>query len=365
MNGITKLFVLSVFLLMGELVLAQKTSITVVNFDVQSMDFSPEQMGNLARMEVEKLDLYEVMDRYDVSYLVDKHQLDLSNCYGKICLMEIGELIETDKIMSGSVEVFGETIILTIRLVDLKKGVIEKTHVKEYLNLPHEIRTIMEVSIREMHGLDNNPDLVSQLTRIDQHESKIINPDAERLNLSGPRFGFTFFSGDAADVLSANTEVGGYNARPYLMYMLGYQFEIQYLNAGKMQALFEIIPTITGAEQSLFFPSVNVLHGLRHNVSGWEFAVGLSLGAAPQASGYLTDQGDWILEEDWPLGTEPDVPLINRLDRRGDVKLNTGLVIAAGKSFKSGRMNIPVNAFIVPSPFGMRYGISVGFNAVK
>jgi len=365
MKNLKALLLLSLLWFAATTIQAQKTSLTVVNFDVQGMDLSPEQMGNLARMEVEKLGLYEVMDRYDVSYLVDKHQLELNNCYGKICLMEIGDLIKTDKIMSGSAEVFGQSIILTIRLVDVKKGVIEKAHVREYLLLPHEIRTIMEVSIREMHELENDPNLVAQLTREDQHENKIINPDVERLKLSGPRFGFTFFSGDAADVISANTEDGGYNARPHLMYMLGYQFEIQYLNAGKMQALFEIIPTITGAEQSLFFPSVNVLHGLRHNVSGWEFAVGLSLGVAPQAKGYLTEQGDWILQEDWPTTQEPPAPLIQRLDRRGDLELNTGLVIAAGKSFKSGRMNIPVNVFVVPSPFGMRYGISVGFNAVK
>lgn len=344
---------------------AQKPSLTVVNFDSQGVEYTPDQLGSIARMEMEKLDQFEVMDRYDVNYLVKKHELELNGCYGKICLNEIGELIGTDKIMSGSVELFGETIVLSLRLINVNENRIEKTQVMEFLNVQHEIRTLMEVSIREMFGLENNPDLMAQLTREDQYENKIVNPEVDRLNLSGPRFGFTFFNGSSADVISAKKADGGFDGRPYLMYNLGYQFEVQYLNAGKLQALFEIIPTITGLEQGLFLPTVNVLHGLRHNINGLEVAVGLSLGVTPQAEGYYDDQGNWNLADEW-TGEEPNPnPLENRLDRRGDLRFSSGLVIAAGKSFKSGRMNIPVNLFVVPSPFGTRYGISVGFNARK
>ncbi|NBB89414.1 MAG: hypothetical protein GVX96_06495 [Bacteroidetes bacterium] len=148
-----------------------------------------------------------------------------------------------------------------------------------------------------------------------------------------------------------------------MMYNLGYQFEIQYLNAGKLQALFEIIPTVTGLEQSLFLPTVNVLHGFRHNIHNYEVAVGLSLGVTPQAKGFYDDAGNWNLKRDWNGPGDYPNPIERRLDRRGDLRFSSGLVIAAGKSFKSGRMNIPVNAFVVPSPLGVRYGISVGFNA--
>lgn len=344
---------------------AQKETLTVVNFDSQGVDYSPEQLGSIARMEMEKLDTFEVMDRYDVDYLVKKHNLELDGCYGKICLNEIGKLIGTDKILSGSVELFGETIVLSLRLINVNENRIEKAQVMEYLNVQHEMRTLMEVSIREMYGLENKPELLAQLTRVDQHENKIMNPNVDRLNLSGPRFGFTFFTGTAADVISAKNDVGGFDSRPNFMYNLGYQFEIQYLNAGNLQALFEIIPTVTGLEQGLFLPTINVLHGLRHNIYGYEVAIGLSLGIAPQAKGYYDENGKWLLERDWDgEGVNPN-PIETRLDRRGDLRFSSGLVIAAGKSFKSGRMNIPVNLFIIPSPYGTRYGISLGFNSRK
>ncbi|NBB89412.1 MAG: hypothetical protein GVX96_06485 [Bacteroidetes bacterium] len=133
---------------------AQKPTLTVVNFDSQGVKYSPDQLGSLARMEMEKLDSFEVMDRYDVHYLVKKHDLDLNGCYGKICLNEISELIGTDKILSGSVELFGETIVFSLRLIDVNNNRIEKAQVMEFLNVQHEIRTLMEVSIREMFGLE-------------------------------------------------------------------------------------------------------------------------------------------------------------------------------------------------------------------
>lgn len=342
----------------------KKPLLTVLNFDSQGTEFTPQQLGNLARMEVEKLDMYEVMDRYDVSYMIKKHELDVEGCYGKICLTEVGNIIEADKMISGTVETYGEIMIVTVRLIDVKSKTIEKAHVKEFLNYPKQIRKIMEISIREMFGLENDEVIVAQLTKPDTHESTITNPDISRLNLSGPRFGGTFFTGDIANIITDEKYAGGFDASPY-MYMLGYQFEVQYLNAGKLQALFEFIPTITGAEQGLFLPNLNILNGLRHNVHGWEFAMGLSVGVTKRADGYYDDNNQWHLLSEWDYTNPLPYPEESRVDSRGEYALNTGFVIAAGKSFRSGRMNIPVNLFAIPSKDGIRAGISLGFNAKK
>jgi len=356
--------VLFVFLTIININAQDKPLLTVVNFDSQGTNFTPTQLGNLARMEVEKLNKFEVMDRYDVAYMVKKHNLELKGCYGKICLTEIGETINSDKMMSGTVETYGKTMIVTIRLIDVKTKSIEKAHVKEFLNLPEQIRLIFNITVREMFGLDNDETIVAQLTKKNQHENKIINPNVDRLNLSGPRFGGTAFFGNLTKVIEAKKYDGGFDATPY-MYMIGYQIEIQYLNSGKLQALFEFIPTITGAEQGLFLPNLNILHGLRHNVRGWEFGLGLSVGLTTKAKGYYDDDDKWHLEYDWNDNYGNPYPIEYKVDSRGEYLINTGLIIAIGKSFKSGRMNIPVNLFCIPSKDGIRGGLSIGFNAKK
>jgi hypothetical protein len=79
----------------------KRKSITVLNIDTHGLNYSPEQLGNLVRLELEKLDTFEVMDRYDVSYLVKKNNLDITNCYGKIGLVETGKIINSKYMLSG------------------------------------------------------------------------------------------------------------------------------------------------------------------------------------------------------------------------------------------------------------------------
>jgi hypothetical protein len=47
--------------------------------------------------------------------------------------------------------------------------------------------------------------------------------------------------------------------------------------------------------------------------------------------------------------------------------VGTGLIIGGGKTFKSGRMNFPLNFFVVTPGRGdsWRVGTSVGFNIVR
>ena len=101
-----------------------KQSVVVLNIDTKISNTSPENLGNIVRMELEALNLYSVMDRYDVAYLVEKNKLNITECYGKTCLTEIGNILHTDKMFTGSAEVMGETIVMTYRLIDVKTGTI-------------------------------------------------------------------------------------------------------------------------------------------------------------------------------------------------------------------------------------------------
>ena len=54
--------------------------------------------------------------------------------------------------------------------------------------------------------------------------------------------------------------------------------------------------------------------------------------------------------------------IIELPDSRGNTTISTGFLFALGKTFRSGKLNLPVNLFFIPSTTGMRYGISVGWN---
>lgn len=395
----------------------KKQSLTILNVDVQGLNMSTSAMGSLVRTEIEKLDTFAVTDKYDINYILEKNRFSsvsyadsnkiknrykvirvtgnsnslfdkkdtlelvdkynsvlmaernkqfVNNCFGKLCLVEIGESIGSEKMFSGSVERYGRTIVVTLRLIDVKSKSIERTYVKEFLNLPEEIQGIIHIAVREMFNYPNDQNTVAKLTERFEFDNAINNPHQDRLRLDGPRLGSVFYTGETQNRLMEGKSSGGFDAVP-VMFQFGYQFEKQYLNEGKLQALFEFIPMITGVDQGYFIPSFTILHGLRSNVNGWEFALGPTINFVTTSNGYYDQDNKWQLESTWakdPNNANLANPyeIKQRLDSRGDYALNTGFVFAVGRTFKSGKLNIPVNVFAIPSKHGSRFGISVGFN---
>jgi hypothetical protein len=144
-----------------------------------------------------------------------------------------------------------------------------------------------------------------------------VPPVAKTVNLSGPRFGVTSLSQGAIDKLRTerNVEVGS------LISQFGWQFEKQFFSRSSgLTAVNEWVVLVGGLEQDLVIPSVSWIVGLRTS-EGLEFGVG------PNVT---------------PAGT--------------------ALVFAAGMTFRSGALNLPVNFAVVPSGAGARVSFLAGFN---
>lgn len=340
-----------------------KEKVAVLHIDSKGFTLDPVQMGNITRIELDKTGLYEVLDKYDVDYLAEKEGLKLDNCYGKICLLETGRKLHADKMLTGSVELLGERIVVTLRLIDIGTESVEKSQVMQFLNLKAQVQLMIELTIRQLFGLPNDPNMLTKLTKTDDYENAINLPDVAKLNLSGPRMGMTIFGGAAAQRFRDPERLGGLDVRP-IMFQFGYQFETTYLNQGGLQALFEFIPIITGLDQGQILPSLSLLHGIRSNRNGFEFAFGPVMYINKEAQGFY-ENGEWRLLTDWQKAN-PDLPdpanVERRFDSRGLPKASSSFVFAFGKSFKSGKMNIPINVFYIPNRDGQRYGLSVGFN---
>lgn len=371
MKSLLKKSVLLFTLLLGvsETVQSQskKQTLTVLSIDLSGIKSDPNLIGNLVRTEMEKLDTFEVMDRYDVAYMIDKNKLSTLNCFGKICLTEIGDAIHSDKMLSGSIESYPKSIVYTLRLIDVKTKSIEKTTVMEFLNLPEELQIFTSIIVKTMFNKSIDQTVLTKLTQKNDFDNALNNPNKDRLRLDGPRLGFVGYTGDLANIIQADKSVGGFEAYP-VMFQFGYQFEKQYLNEGKIQALFEFLPMITGLDQGYFIPGLTLLHGLRSNINGWEFALGPTINLSPKARGYYDSENKWHREGEWNadeanIGIKNPYVIKERLDSRGDYAVQTGFVLAFGRTFKSGKLNLPVNIYAVPHKDGFKIGASLGFNA--
>lgn len=315
----------------------------------------------ITRLELEKLGIYSMIDRYDLEFIAGRDGLKLDNCFSTYCIAEMADKLKCDKLFTGSISKIGEKLVITYKVYDTGIKDYEKVIVKEFLNLPQSIPTMIRITLNDMFGIPNNEDEVNTLTRNYIFDESRNNPFKNRLRADGPRMGLTYFTGHVATQLANSKKEGGFNAAP-LMFQFGYQFEKQYLNQGNFQALFEVVPMITGLDQGLFIPSITLMNGMRNNHNGWEFAFGPSLSLTRKANGFFDEQNRWHLASDTAGMTHK--PFIeSRMDSRGAWALQPSFVFAVGKTFKSGKLNIPVNAYFVPSNEGYRFGVSFGFNS--
>jgi TolB-like protein len=347
-----------------------KPSIAVVDFDSRAHAMNQQQVIQFISNELIRIGQYEVMDKYDLEYYAKKDTIKLAGCFAKACLQEVGKKLKVKKLITGSIAELGSGLAVTFRILDVERGVFEKMSTREFLLIQGNEFPMLRIVLNEMFGLPNDQDIVNKLTKKSELDNAINNPYELRLQNDGPRMGMVFLTGYGAKVLT-NPEVKGGYAGGYgnvaTLFQFGYQFEKQYLNEGNFQALFEFVPMITGLDQGRFIPSINFLNGIRNNMNGWEFAFGPNFSLSKYAMGYDDGNGNFVIKATTGKSLDQEAEdmgktIIELPDSRGSTQVSTGFLFALGKTFRSGKLNLPVNLFFIPSTTGLRYGISVGWN---
>ena len=140
-----------------------------------------------------------------------------------------------------------------------------------------------------------------------------------RQKLSGPRFGFTTFTGDVADMRDrAGLET--------MMTQFGWQWETQIVSmTGGNQALMEWVLLLGGVEQDEFNLSLGW-------ITGYRLANGMELGVGPNFS-------------------------VNKDNRR----ITTSMVVAAGSTLPFGDLYVPVNLAVAMAKGGPRITVLTGW----
>ncbi len=338
-------------------------------FDLHSINimYKGEEITRLLRMEATKMEIYTVMDSYEMAEIYQEKKKSPLPCYSSKCAISNGELLSVQFATVGSIEKFGEKIIIQLSLIDVKNQKVMKQMVQEFIDKEEEIQRMLRVSIQKLISDNVESQLLAELTYI---ETPVKNPN-NLVNLNGPRMGFSFITGDAAARLSANEDEGGFEMLgsndAVFTTTMGYQWEKRYLATNDFQALVEGIVLIGGMEVGQLNPSITFINGIRFSKSNIEIGFGPNLKFKRVANGYFDESGKWKLSREWDntLGENPYPIQRDVLDKRGDLALDLGMVFAVGKTFQSGRLNIPVNIFYAPKRNSSLIGVSLGFNLQK
>lgn len=340
---------------------AAAKSIAVLSLDNRCLTVDKSLVTLLTRTEISKIPGIEMLDRYEMEEQLAKGNFKDSVCFSKTCLVSAGKILGVQSMFTGTLENYLGKILITFREIDVNANAISKSASYEYLDNAANIKQIISASVRRFYGQAVSEEELKNLTDPTYLPGGKNNPNTITMSTGGPRFGMTYFTGNAADWVTRPKSEGGLDGYP-VMFQFGYQFEKQYLNEGNLQGLIEFLPMITGADQGRFSPSFTLLNGFRSQRSGWEFAFGPSLTWAPISKGYYNNSGAFIRTN---TIDSSGTPLTDRLDTRGTITPVPSFLVAVGKTFKSGRLNMPINCWVRPSKNNLQFGLSWGFNMVK
>lgn len=375
----TKMILLTIGLVMGLTAYSQdkeKASIAVALPHLENFNVSREIVAKLIQIELIKLDEYRVYDEFDMKEATDSDERFLTDCYGKNCLIDLGTKLEVDYIVSSSVLVYGGKSVITMKFIEVKTGEIFKSDVREFIEDNKEVQRMMQLMVREMHGIKVHTE---DLARIKYDDQPIIKDNVGMVNNNGPRVGYSFFTGDLAEFASRPEDQGGLDIFPSAT-LIGYQLEKQYIGTENFSALGEVLFMVSGLEKGYAMPSLTLMNGFRFGKAGWEIAFGPGFGLKRTSQGFFDTDGlygeagqYWRASDfrnsnhyDAELNPEPAYGIKDILDNRGNrVSLNTRWVMAFGRTFRAGGLNIPVNVFYSSMKNASMVGLSVGFNVVK
>jgi hypothetical protein len=357
-----------------------KSTIATALPNVDNIQVSREIIAKLIQIELIKLEKYKVYDEFDIQEGIDSDERFTKNCYGKNCLIALGKAVDVDYIVSTSLLRFGGQIVISIKFIEVETGEIIKNDVKEFIDDADHIQQMLQVLIRKMHGIDMQKEHVARIVKDDQ---PIHSKSVGKVNNSGPRVGYSLLTGDLNELAQRPTSQGGLDIFPAVS-MIGYQFEKEYIGTENFSALGEVLLTVSGLEQGIAIPSLTVMNGLRFGAKGWEFAFGPGIGFRRTSEGFFDTEGlygqpgkYWSINDfrnsdhqqfdpETEVAMSPAYDITENADQRGnDLGISTRWVMAVGRTFRSGGLNIPVNIFYSSMRNSSMVGVSIGFNIIK
>lgn len=355
---------------------ANKPTIAVALPNIENLDVSPEIIAKLMQIELIKLDTYSVYDEFDMQEAMDADMRFSSNCFGRNCLIDLGKAADAEYIVSASILSFGGRIVFTTKIIEVASGNIYKSGVREFIDNKREVQRMIEVIIKDLHDVEMHAQHIATITHDQQ---PVIKDNVNRINNQGPRIGYSILTGRLNEFATRSEREGGLDIFPGVS-MVGYQFEKQYIGTENFTALGEVLVTVSGLEQGVFLPSAVFMNGFRFGKKGWEIAFGPGFGINRTSRGFFDVDGiygekgsywtsdrfnDVYNADPEASSVSPSYPIEKHLDNRGKFGLSTRWVMAVGRTYRIGGLNVPVNIFYSNMKRAGMVGVSIGFNSIK
>jgi len=82
-------------------------------------------VSNMIRNDMINLGSFVVVERAQIDAILNEHALQSTGCTDQACTVEMGRLLSAQKMLVGEISTLGKGMMITVRIVDVEKGVSE------------------------------------------------------------------------------------------------------------------------------------------------------------------------------------------------------------------------------------------------
>ena len=139
----------------GQEPIETKTPVGLLDLDARGTVSGDEaaMLSDRLRIELFRTGAFDVMERNKMQEILEEQQFQLTGCTDQTCAVQIGRLIGVQKMVAGSVGKIGDLYTVSLWMVDVESGRMEKTAVKDYEGRVEELmKTVMQCLAQELAG---------------------------------------------------------------------------------------------------------------------------------------------------------------------------------------------------------------------
>lgn len=120
------LFVFALMITATPLLAQEKLRVAVMDLKAEGIsERTARTVSNMLRTEFVNIGKFTVIERNQMNAILVEQGFQQTGCTDASCAVQIGKLMSARKILVGEVSPMGKSIIMTVRIVDVEKGVSE------------------------------------------------------------------------------------------------------------------------------------------------------------------------------------------------------------------------------------------------
>ena len=155
--------VLAIFGIFIVSVRADVTKIAVLDLDPTGISQKDAQfLSDRLRAELFETGKFQIVERDKMREILVEQGFQKSGCTTLECAVEIGQLLNVEKIVAGSIGKIDDIFSISLRMIDIASGAIEKTATRDYEGKLSEVLT------------ETIPEVAGQLS---EEQKEILEPD--------------------------------------------------------------------------------------------------------------------------------------------------------------------------------------------